>query len=156
MITMKSCNLIVAAVTLVIGSMIAYTSYGYGISMTMFGPGAGFWSFILGVGLVVVAVLIVADTQYHSHEFTAIQVRLGEKANLQAYKLMVLFGAFVLLLQILGFYLDAFLFMCACMYLLGMRRSSTIISVALAFLAFIYVIFSLSLHINLPLPIFWS
>lgn len=156
MITMKSCNLIVAAVTLVIGTMIAYTSYGYGISMTMFGPGAGFWSFILGVGLIVVAVLIVADTIYHSHEFTAIQFRLGEKANLQAYKLMVLFGAFVLLLQILGFYLDAFLFMCACMYLLGMRRVSTIISVALAFLAFIYVIFSLSLHINLPLPIFWS
>ncbi|MBP5244136.1 MAG: tripartite tricarboxylate transporter TctB family protein [Succinivibrio sp.] len=156
MITMKSCNLIVAAVTLVIGAMIAYTSYGYGISMTMFGPGAGFWSFILGVGLIAVAVLIVIDTLHHSDEFTAIQVKVGEKANLQAYKLMVLSGVFVVLLEILGFYLDAFLFMCACMYLLGMRRSSSIISVALAFLAFIYVIFSLSLHINLPLPIFWS
>ena len=29
MITMKRCNYIVAAVTLVIGVMIAYTSYGY-------------------------------------------------------------------------------------------------------------------------------
>ncbi|MBO5566025.1 MAG: tripartite tricarboxylate transporter TctB family protein [Succinivibrio sp.] len=154
MVSMRGCNLFVAAVTLLIGAAIAYTSYGYGISMSMFGPGAGFWPFILGVSLVAVAVFILIDTLRHQEEFLQVKVVLGSAANFQSYKLMVLSGAFIALLQLLGFYLDAFLFMCAAMLLLGMRRLSAVFSIALIFLGFIYVVFSMLLHINLPLPFF--
>ena len=74
MVSMRGCNLFVAAVTLLIGAAIAYTSYGYGISMSMFGPGAGFWPFILGVSLVAVAVFILIDTLRHQEEFLQVKV----------------------------------------------------------------------------------
>ena len=42
MTTMQVCNYIVAILTFIIGGAIAWTSYGYGIEMTVFGRGPDF------------------------------------------------------------------------------------------------------------------
>ncbi len=154
MLSMKTCNFIVALITAAVGAAIAWTSYGYGIGMSMFGPGAGFWPFLLGVALIVIAALIVADSIRHGAELNQQQVILAAPANLKAYAMMGLVAAYIACLTLLGFYVASFLFVMLAMYLLGMRRLSLMLTVTLIFLAAIFVIFGQLLHISLPMPFF--
>ena len=39
--SMKTCNIVVAIATLIVGSLIAYVSNGYGIAMSIYGPEPG-------------------------------------------------------------------------------------------------------------------
>lgn len=154
MTTLKVCNYIVALLTLVIGGAIAWTSYGYGIEMTVFGPGPGFWPFLLAVGLGCVALLIVFDTLKHDKEYEREKIVLAAPANVGVYKMMLLTGGYVVLIFAAGFYVASFLFMCAAMKLLGAKRLSTMLTVSLIFLAVIYVVFGWLLHITMPVSVF--
>ena len=154
MVSMQKCNLIVALLTLIIGGAIAYTAYGYGIGMSMFGPGAGFWPFILAVSLIVVACLIVFDTFRHQDKYQSQEVIIFNPHNIGVYKMMLAVGLYILLIFGVGFYIASFLFMCGTMKLLGAQRLGLILSVALIFLAVIYLVFGVLLHISLPLPLF--
>lgn len=154
MVNMKICNFVIALITLAIGGTIAWTSYGYGIEMTVFGPGPGFWPFILAICLIAIACLIIIDTQLKSSQLSEIKVEFTAPKNISVYKMMLITAAFILFIFLLGFYAAVFLFMLASMYMLGARKLSNMLSVTLAFLAFLYVIFDLLLHINMPLPFF--
>lgn len=154
MTTLKVCNYIVALLTLIIGGSIAWTSYGYGIEMTVFGPGPGFWPFILAVGLIVVAFLIVFDTVKHQNDYGKEQIVLAAAENFSVYKMMALTGGYLVLIYLTGFYVATFLFMCAAMKLLGAKRLATMLTASLVFLAVIYVVFGMLLHITMPVSIF--
>ena len=154
MVNMKICNIVIALITLAIGGAVAWTSYGYGIEMTVFGPGPGFWPFILAVCLIGVACLILIDKQFKSSQFSEIKVEFTAPKNISVYKMMLITTAFIILIFLLGFYVAVFLFMLAAMYMLGARNISSMLSVALAFLAFLYVVFDWLLHISMPLPFF--
>ena len=146
MTTMQVCNYIVAILTFIIGGAIAWTSYGYGIEMTVFGPGPGFWPFILAVGLILVALLIVFDTVKH--------IVLAAAENIGVYKMMLLTLGYIILIYLVGFYAATFLFMCAAMKLLGAKRLATMLTASLVFLAIIYVVFGILLHITMPVSVF--
>ena len=154
MVNMKICNFVIALITLAIGGTIARTSYGYGIEMTVFGPGPGFWPFILAICLIAIACLILIDTQLKSSQLSEIKVEFTAPKNISVYKMMLITAAFILFIFLLGFYAAVFLFMLSSMYMLGARKLSNMLSVTLAFLAFLYVIFDWLLHINMPLPFF--
>ena len=154
MTTLKVCNYVVAILTFIIGGAIAWTSYGYGIDMTVFGPGPGFWPFILAVGLIFVAFLIVFDTLKHKEEFNKKEIVLLSPANIGVYKMMLITGFYIVLIYLAGFYVATFLFMCTAMKLLGAKRISTLLTVSLVFLALVYVLFGQLLHISMPVSIF--
>ena len=154
MTTMQVCNYIVAILTFIIGGAIAWTSYGYGIEMTVFGPGPGFWPFILAVGLVFVAFLIVFDTLKHKEKFDKKEIILLSPANIGVYKMMLLTGGYIVFIYLAGFYVATFLFMVTAMKLLGAKRISTLLSVSLVFLALVYILFGQLLHISMPVSIF--
>lgn len=154
MTTLKVCNYVVAILTFIIGGAIAWTSYGYGIEMTVFGPGPGFWPFILAIGLIFVAFLIVFDTLKHKEEFNQKEIVLLSPANIGVYKMMLITGLYIVLIYLAGFYVATFLFMCTAMKLLGAKRISTLLTVSLVFLALVYVLFGQLLHISMPVSIF--
>ena len=154
MTTLKVCNYVVAILTFIIGGAIAWTSYGYGIEMTVFGPGPGFWPFILAIGLIFVAFLIVFDTLKHKEEFNQKEIVLLSPANIGVYKMMLITGFYIVLIYLAGFYVATFLFMCTAMKLLGAKRISTLLTVSLVFLALVYVLFGQLLHISMPVSIF--
>ena len=154
MLTMKTCNLIVAALTLLIGCLIAWVSYGYGIAMSVFGPEAGFWPFFLGLGLVITALLIFFDTFKRSAQLSSEEIIFISPSNASAYRMMGLVIVYVLLLQLLGFYLDSLLFMITAMYMLGVRSRLLLAGVSVLFLGFVYVLFGMILGITLPVPFF--
>lgn len=154
MANLRNCNYLVAALSAGVGSAIAVTSYGYGIGMTEYGPGAGFWPFILGVALVVVAGLLFLDTLKHNSEYLAQEILLSTAQNLSAYQMMGIVLIYAVLIFILGFYLATALFLAVAMYRLGAENKLQIVTVSGLFLAFVYVLFGLLLHISLPLPFF--
>lgn len=154
MLNMKICNFIIALLTLVIGGAIAWTSYGYGIEMTVFGPAPSFWPFILAMCLIGIAVLIIVDTWRKSEEFSALKIDFAAAQNIATYKIMLITAAFIFLIFIVGFYVAVFVYMLAAMYMLGSRSLGSMLAVTLAFLAFLYIVFSTLLHISLPLPFF--
>lgn len=154
MTTMAHCNYVIAAITALIGALIAYTSYGYGIEMTMFGPGAGFWPFVLGMCLILVAVLLTVDT-FRKHDlFSREMVILLSYDQTTAYKMMGVTIAYVLLLSVIGFYPATLLFLFSSMYLLGGRNLQMMAAVTLGFVGVIFLIFDELLHISFPLPFF--
>ena len=154
MTTMQVCNYIVAILTFIIGGAIAWTSYGYGIEMTVFGPGPGFWPFILAVGLILVALLIVFDTVKHRDNYGKEKIVLAAAENIGVYKMMLLTLGYIILIYLVGFYAATFLFMCAAMKLLGAKRLATMLTASLVFLAIIYVVFGMLLHIAMPVSVF--
>ena len=153
---MRTCNYAVALLTAIIGACIAWTSYGYGIGMSMFGPGSGFWPFILGAALVLIAALIVFDTARHSRQYAEEKIILTAPANVSAYKMMAMILVYIILLKIIGFYPSSLLFLIAAMHHLGLRRPKMILAVSLGFLAVLYILFSILLNLSLPLPFFWE
>ncbi len=154
MTNLKICNYVTAFLAALVGAAIAWTSYGYGTSITIFGPGAGFWPFFLGLALIFVAVLIVYDTIRHKDEFTNEKVVLWNPEIKGVYSLMGLTIVFVCLVPLLGFYPAAFLFMCVMQFVLGARRIGVICTISLVFLAAVFVVFSTLLSITLPSPFF--
>lgn len=148
------CNLVTAFLSLLVGGSIAYTSFTYGIEMTIFGPGPGFWPFLLGMGLIVVAALIAGDTLLHAASYREQQVTLALPENFGVYRMMAVTGVYIALIFAAGFYIATFLFLAAAMRLLGERRIGRILTVTVLFLAFVYVLFGMLLHISLPAPFF--
>ncbi|MCR5084261.1 MAG: tripartite tricarboxylate transporter TctB family protein [Succinivibrionaceae bacterium] len=151
---MQICNFVIAAITALVGGMIAMTSWGYGVGMTMFGPGAGFWPFILGLMLLLVAALIVYDSLAHAAEYRAQQVVFTAPSDLGVYRLMALVVLYAALMGFIGFYLATCLFIPAMMYLIGSRRPGVMAATTLIFLAVVYLLFTKLLHLMLPLPWF--
>lgn len=154
MLNMKTCNLVIAALTAIGAAVMLATSLRYGIGMTSFGPGPGLWPFLLGLSLAVIAVLLCWDTWRHRAEFAAMPVTLAAPANLSAYGMMLLVVVYAVIVFVVGFFAASLLFMPAAMYWCGYRRPLPMLAVTLLFLAAIYVIFTMLLHIFLPLPFF--
>lgn len=152
--SMKTCNYVIALITAVVGFVIAYTAYGYGIEMSMFGPGSGVWPFMLGSGLVVIAALIVVDTLKHSEEFASQTVVFRSPGCTSVYKMMVLVLIYVALFPLIGFYLASTLYMLVAVRQLGFKRIPVALGITLIFMLAIYAMFTLALHIQLPLPFF--
>ena len=152
--SMAVCNIAVALITAIVGGAISYTAYGYGIEMSMFGPGSGFWPFILGLGLLVIAALIVVDTIRCREQFSKQQVVFNSAGCFGAYRMMAVVVIYAVLFPLLGFYVSSFLFLFVGMWMLGVNNKLLALGVSAGFLAAIYLLFSMALHIQLPLPFF--
>lgn len=152
--SMAVCNIVVALLTALTGASIAYTSMGYGIEMSMFGPGSGFWPFILGLALVLIAALIVLDTIRRHAQLSNEKVVLNSQGCFASYRMMLVCIVYALLLPVLGFYVSSALFMFVAMLMLGVKNKLFALGLAVLFLAVIFLLFSTALHIQLPLPFF--
>ena len=101
-----------------------------------------------------VALLIVFDTVKHRENYGKEKIVLAAAENIGVYKMMLLTLGYIILIYLVGFYAATFLFMCAAMKLLGAKRLATMLTASLAFLAIIYVVFGMLLHIAMPVSVF--
>ena len=154
MLSMALCNYIVSILGGAIGACIMLAASSFPMDFTENGPGPGFWPFALGLALLAAALVLFVTTFFEREILGKTEVRLAAAANKRVYVMMGLAVAFCLLISLLGFYVAAFFLIIAVMRLMDYRKKKGLIITACAALLFIYAVFGLLLHTQLPGPVF--
>ena len=145
---MKKYNYIVAAVLLVvgIGMIVGTMDFPYhGLSDI----GGGFWPKLLGGARLLCSIGLALETALKKQpdEVTIDFRSEGMKRVLIALGIMVVFSV---LTYILGFFVGTFFMVISCAILLGERNKVKLLAIPVGVIVFIYVVFEMVLHTNLP------
>lgn len=151
---MAVCNYIVGVLGAVIGALIMQAAAAFPLEFTENGPGAGFWPFSLGAVLCAVAVFLLLYTFWNKTDLAGERVALMTTGNKRVYMMMGLVVLFCVLLNLLGFYLAAAVLIPLVMRLMDYRNLKVIALTTASTLLFIFLVFGLLLHTQLPQPIF--
>lgn len=153
---MTICNYIVSVVGLALGTLIMHAAAAFPMQFTENGPGPGFWPFSLGCALAVAAVVLLAFTFTKRADLSGQRVSLNTPANKRVYIMMGLVVAFCVLINLLGFYPAAAALIVATMKLMDYHNKKGILLTTVLTLAFIYLVFGVLLHTQMPQSIFLS
>ena len=153
---MTICNYIVSVVGLALGALIMNAAAAFPMQFTENGPGPGFWPFSLGCALAVAAVVLLAFTFTKRADLSGQRVSLSTPANKRVYIMMGLVVAFCVLINLLGFYPAAAALIVATMKLMDYHNKKGILLTTVLTLAFIYLVFGVLLHTQMPQSIFLS
>ena len=153
---MTICNYIVSVVGLALGALIMNAAAAFPMQFTENGPGPGFWPFSLGCALAVAAVVLLAFTFTKRADLSGQRVSLNTPANKRVYIMMGLVVTFCVLINLLGFYPAAAALIVATMKLMDYHNKKGILLTTVLTLAFIYLVFGVLLHTQMPQSIFLS
>ena len=153
---MTICNYIVSVVGLALGALIMNAAAAFPMQFTENGPGPGFWPFSLGCALAVAAVVLLVFTFTKRADLSGQKVSLNTPANKRVYIMMGLVVAFCVLINLLGFYPAAAALIVATMKLMDYHNKKGILLTTVLTLAFIYLVFGVLLHTQMPQSIFLS
>lgn len=151
---MAVCNYIVGVLGAVIGGLIMQAAAAFPLQFTENGPGPGFWPFSLGAVLCAVAVFLLLYTICNKTDLAGEQVTLTTTGNKRVYMMMALVLLFCVLINLLGFYLAAAVLIPLVMRLMDYRNKKVIALTTVLTLVFIFLVFGLLLHTQMPQPIF--
>lgn len=151
---MASCNLIVSILGMMIGASIMMAASEFPLEFTENGPGPGFWPFALGTALTLAAVVLLGYTLTNKKELSQQMVALTLPANMRVYMMMGVIVVYVGLINVLGFYPASALLIPATMKLMDFNNKKVIAMTTVGTIAFIYVVFSLLLHTQMPQSMF--
>ena len=101
-----------------------------------------------------VAVFLLLYTFCNKTELAGEQVTLTTTGNKRVYMMMCLVLLFCVLINLLGFYLAAAVLIPLVMRLMDYRNNKVIALTTVLTLVFIYLVFGLLLHTQMPQPIF--
>ena len=153
---MTICNYIVGIVGMVLGGLIMSAAAAFPLQFTENGPGPGFWPFSLGCALAVAALVLLVFTFTKRADLAQQKVNLTTAANKRVYIMMGLVVLFCVFINLLGFYPAAALLIIATMKLMDYHNKKGILLTTLLTLAFIYLVFGVLLHTQMPQSIFLS
>lgn len=153
---MTICNYIVSVVGLALGALIMNAAAAFPMQFTENGPGPGFWPFSLGCALAVAAVVLLAFSFTKRADLSGQRVSLNTPANKRVYIMMGLVVIFCGLINLLGFYPAAAALIVATMKLMDYHNKKGILLTTALTLAFIYLVFGVLLHTQMPQSIFLS
>jgi putative tricarboxylic transport membrane protein len=151
---MKKADLITGIVLLVLSGLVIGEAWRMPDSAS-FGPGAGFLPFWVGVILAVLAVLLLVSVWTRQVTEKDISSPFpGKKAMLAITGVLGGLAAYILLIEVLGFLVDTFLYVAFLLGVVERERWRLTVSVALFTTIGLYVIFQVLLTIGLPKNMF--
>ena len=151
---MANCNFLVSIVGMLIGAAIMNAASEFPLAFTENGPGAGFWPFTLGAALTVAAAVLLVYTFTTKAELSKQTVALTLEANKRVYVMMGIVAVYCGLITVLGFYPASALLIPATMKLMDFHDKKIIAMTTVGTIAFIYIIFGLLLHTQMPQSMF--
>ena len=151
---MTICNYIVGIVGMVLGGLIMSAAAAFPLQFTENGPGPGFWPFSLGCALAVAALVLLVFTFTKRADLAQQKVNLTTAANKRVYIMMGLVVLFCVFINLLGFYPAAALLIIATMKLMDYHNKKGILLTTVLTLAFIYLVFGMLLHTQMPQSVF--
>ena len=151
---MANCNFVVSILGMMIGAAIMNAASEFPLEFTENGPGAGFWPFALGTSLTIAAVVLLIYTISNKKELSKELVALTLPANMRVYMMMAIIVIYVSLINVLGFYPASALLIPATMKLMDFHNKKVIAMTTVGTIAFIYLVFSVLLHTQMPQSMF--
>ena len=151
---MANCNFVVSILGMMIGAAIMNAASEFPLEFTENGPGAGFWPFALGTALTIAAVVLLIYTISNKKELSKELVALTLPANMRVYMMMAIIVVYVGLINVLGFYPASALLIPATMKLMYFHNKKVIAMTTVGTIAFIYLVFSVLLHTQMPQSMF--
>ena len=151
---MANCNFVVSILGMMIGAAIMNAASEFPLEFTENGPGAGFWPFSLGTALTIAAVVLLIYTISNKKELSKELVALTLPANMRVYMMMAIIVVYVGLINVLGFYPASALLIPATMKLMDFHNKKVIAMTTVGTIAFIYLVFSVLLHTQMPQSMF--
>ena len=151
---MANCNFVVSILGMMIGAAIMNAASEFPLEFTENGPGAGFWPFALGTALTIAAVVLLIYTISNKKELSKELVALTLPANMRVYMMMAVIVVYVGLINVLGFYPASALLIPATMKLMDFHNKKVIAMTTVGIIAFIYLVFSVLLHTQMPQSMF--
>ena len=151
---MANCNFVVSILGMMIGAAIMNAASEFPLEFTENGPGAGFWPFALGTALTIAAVVLLIYTISNKKELSKELVALTMPANMRVYMMMAIIVVYVGLINVLGFYPASALLIPATMKLMDFHNKKVIAMTTVGTIAFIYLVFSVLLHTQMPQSMF--
>ncbi|MDO5474091.1 MAG: tripartite tricarboxylate transporter TctB family protein [Phascolarctobacterium sp.] len=151
---MANCNFVVSILGMMIGAAIMNAASEFPLEFTENGPGAGFWPFALGTALTIAAVVLLIYTISNKKELSKELVALTLPANMRVYMMMAIIVVYVGLINVLGFYPASALLIPATMRLMDFHNKKVIAMTTVGTIAFIYLVFSVLLHTQMPQSMF--
>ena len=151
---MANCNFVVSILGMMIGAAIMNAASEFPLEFTENGPGAGFWPFALGTSLTIAAVVLLIYTISNKKELSKELVALTLPANMRVYMMMAIIVVYVGLINVLGFYPASALLIPATMKLMDFHNKKVIAMTTVGTIAFIYLVFSVLLHTQMPQSMF--
>ena len=151
---MANCNFVVSILGMMIGAAIMNAASEFPLEFTENGPGAGFWPFALGTALTIAAVVLLIYTISNKKELSKELVALTLPANMRVYIMMAIIVVYVGLINVLGFYPASALLIPATMKLMDFHNKKVIAMTTVGTIAFIYLVFSVLLHTQMPQSMF--
>lgn len=151
---MANCNFVVSIMGMMIGAAIMNAASEFPLEFTENGPGAGFWPFALGTALTIAAVVLLIYTISNKKELSKELVALTLPANMRVYMMMAIIVVYVGFINVLGFYPASALLIPATMKLMDFHNKKVIAMTTVGTIAFIYLVFSVLLHTQMPQSMF--
>ena len=151
---MANCNFLVSILGALIGVAIMNAASEFPLEFTENGPGPGFWPFALGAALTIAAIVLLAYTISNKKELSKELVALTLPANMRVYMMMAIIVVYVGLINVLGFYPASALLIPATMRLMDFHNKKVIAMTTVGTIAFIYLVFSVLLHTQMPQSMF--
>lgn len=151
---MANCNFVVSILGMMIGAAIMNAASEFPLEFTENGPGAGFWPFALGTALTIAAVVLLIYTISNKKELSKEFVALTLPANMRVYMMMAIIVVYVGFINVLGFYPASALLIPATMKLMDFHNKKVIAMTTVGTIAFIYLVFSVLLHTQMPQSMF--
>ena len=151
---MANCNFVVSILGMMIGAAIMNAASEFPLEFTENGPGAGFWPFALGTALTIAAVVLLIYTISNKKELSKELVALTLPANMRVYMMMAIIVVYAGLINVLGFYPASAILIPATMKLMDFHNKKVIAMTTIGTIAFIYLVFSVLLHTQMPQSMF--
>ena len=151
---MANCNFVVSILGMMIGAAIMNAASEFPLEFIENGPGAGFWPFALGTALTIAAVVLLIYTISNKKELAKELVALTLPANMRVYMMMAIIVVYVGLINVLGFYPASALLIPVTMKLMDFHNKKVIAMTTVGTIAFIYLVFSVLLHTQMPQSMF--
>ncbi len=151
---MANCNFVVSILGMMIGAAIMNAASEFPLEFTENGPGAGFWPFALGTALTIAAVVLLIYTISNKKELSKELVALTLPANMRVYMMMAIIVVYIGFINVLGFYPASALLIPATMKLMDFHNKKVIAMTTVGTIAFIYLVFSVLLHTQMPQSMF--
>ena len=151
---MKKAEMITGVVLLVLSGLVIWEASQMPPSAT-FGPGSGFLPFWLGVLLAVLAtILFVSAWRRQATEKDSEPVFPEKQALFAITSVLVGLAGYILLIEVLGYLVDTFLFIVFLMKAVEREKWPLTLMVAVGTTAVLFITFQFLLRITLPSNIF--